>query len=79
MYLAEVFYNVKKGLAVIASKHLSKNLSNENRLAMVFYNVNYVDVNYSVKNSTVDCKCLPFLQDFFFRLKPKQYKKCQYS
>ena len=48
-------------------------------LAEVFYNVNYVNVNYSVKNSTVDCKYLLFLQDFFFRLKPKQYKKCQYS
>ena len=29
----------------------------------VFYNINYVDVNYSVKNSTVDCKYLVFLQD----------------
>ena len=36
-------------------------------------------VKYSVKYSTVDCKYLLFLQDFFFRLKPKQYKKCQYS
>ena len=43
-------------------------------LAEVFYNINYVNVNYSVKNSTVDCKYLLFLQDFFFRLKPKQYK-----
>ena len=42
--------------------------------AEVFYNVNYVNVNYSVKNSTVDCNYLLFLQDFFFRLKPKQYK-----
>ena len=48
-------------------------------LAKVFYNVNYVNVDYSLKNSTVDCKYLLFLQDFFFRLKPKQYKKCQYS
>ena len=32
-----------------------------------------------IKYSTVDCKYLLFLQDFFFRLKPKQYKKCQYS
>ena len=44
-----------------------------------FYSVNYVNVNYSVKYLTVDCKYLLFLQDFFFRLKPKQYKKCQYS
>ena len=35
-------------------------------------------VKYLVKYSTVDCKYLLFLQDFFFRLKPKQYKKCQY-
>ena len=35
-------------------------------------------VKYCVKYSTVDCKYLHFLQDFFFRLKPKQYKKCQY-
>ena len=27
-------------------------------LAEVFYYVNYVNVNYSVKNSTVDCKYL---------------------
>ena len=39
-------------------------------LAEVFYNV-----NYSVINSTVDCKYLLFLQEFFFRLKPKQNKK----
>jgi len=31
------------------------------------------------KYSTVDCKYLVFLQDFFSRLKPKQYKKCPYS
>ena len=36
-------------------------------------------VKYSVKYSTVECKYLLFLQDFFFRSKPKQYKKCQYS
>ena len=34
-------------------------------IAEVFYNVNYVNVNYSVKNSTVGCKNLFFLQDFF--------------
>ena len=34
-----------------------------------------VKVNYSVKFLTVDCKYLLFLQDFFFILKPKQYKK----
>ena len=27
-------------------------------IAEVFYNINYVNVNYSVKNSTVDCKYL---------------------
>ena len=36
-------------------------------------------IKYSVKYSTVDCKYLLFLQDcFFFKFKPKQYKKCQY-
>ena len=46
-----------------------------------FYSINYVNenVNYSVKYSTVDCKYLLFLQEFFFRLKPKKYKKCQYK
>ena len=39
-----------------------------------FCNVNYVNVNYSVENSTVDCKYLLFLQDFSLRLKPRQYK-----
>ena len=34
-------------------------------LAEVFYYVNYVNVNYSAKNLTVDCKYLLFLQDFF--------------
>ena len=43
-----------------------------------FYSVNYVNVNYSVKYTTVDCNYLLFLQDFFFRLKAKQYKKYQY-
>ena len=38
------------------------------------YKVFYVNVNYSVKNSTDNGKYLLFLQDFFFRLKPKQYK-----
>ena len=31
-------------------------------LAEVFYYVNYVNLNYSVKNSTVDCKYLLFVQ-----------------
>ena len=36
-------------------------------------------VNYSFKYSTVDCQYLLFLQDFFFfRLKPKQFKKCHF-
>ena len=33
---------------------------------------------FFVNYSTVDCKYLFFLQDFFHRLKPKQCKKCQY-
>ena len=53
----------------------------EETLAEVFYNVNYANVNYSVKNSTVDCNCkyLLFLQDFFLQIKTKTVKKCQYS
>ena len=39
-----------------------------------FYSINYVNVNNFVKYSTVECKYLLFLQDFFYRLKPKQYK-----
>ena len=42
---------------------------NKKTLTEVFYNV-----NYSVKSTNVDCKYLLFLQDFFFILKPKQYK-----
>ena len=49
-------------------------LHKQTALAEVLYYVNYVDVNYSVKNSTVDCKYLLCLKDFYFRLKPKQYK-----
>ena len=37
-------------------------------LVEFFYSVKYVNVNYS----TVDCKYSLFLQDLFFRLKPKQ-------
>ena len=70
------------GVPAFKHKGVSKKgkggFSSEDILAEVFYNVNYVNVNYSVKNSTVDCKYLLFLQDFFFRLKPKQYKKYQY-
>ena len=44
-----------------------------------FYSVNYENVNYSVKYSIVNCKYLLSLQDFFFIIKPKQHKKCQYS
>ena len=49
-------------LKVVFSK---KQVTNRDLQAEVFYNVNYVNVNYSVKNSTVDCKYLLFLQDFF--------------
>ena len=45
----------------------------------VLYSVNYVNINYSVKCSTVSCKHLLFLQYFFFRLKPKTCKICHYS
>ena len=37
----------------------------EDIIAEVFYNINYVNINYSVKNGTVDCKYFLFLQDFF--------------
>ena len=43
-------------------------------IAEVFYNVNYVNVNYSIKNSIVGCKYLLFLQDFFFRLNQNSTK-----
>ena len=52
-------------------------------LAEVFYNVNYANIYFSDKNSTVDHRYIPtyllFLPDFFFRLKQRQYKKCHYS
>ena len=66
-------------LPILSTLVCSFSKGSNNSKAEVFYNVNYVNVNYSIKNSTVDCKYLLFLQDFFFRLKPKQYKKCQYS
>ena len=53
---------------------LTSDLITKQILAEVFYIVNYVTVNYSVKKSTIDRKYLFFLQDIFFRLKPKQYK-----
>ena len=34
------------------------------KLVEFFYFVNYVNVNYTVKYSTVDCKYSLFLQDF---------------
>ena len=42
-----------------------------------FCSINYVNVNYSVKYSNVDCKYLLFLHYFYLRLKPKQYKNYQ--
>ena len=57
---------------IIGFPHNILNLSLWGVEAEVFYNV-----NYSVKNSTADCKYLLFLQDFFFG--SKQYKKCQHS
>ena len=57
--------------------------------AEVFHYVNYVKVNYSVKNSTVDCKYLlyfllvyqvywHFLYCFGFNLKKKSCRKSKY-
>ena len=62
----------------LATKVLFKNCI-QNKSSTYFYSVNYVNINYSVKYSTVDCNYLLFLQDYFFRSKPKHYKKCQYS
>ena len=53
----------------------SVSLINSNIMVESFYLVSYVNINYSIKYSTVDCKYLLFLQDFFFRVKPKHYKK----
>ena len=38
--------------------HYTFLLTDDDSIAEVFYYVNYVNVNYSVKNSTVDCKYL---------------------
>ena len=44
-------------------------------IAESFYSVTQIwIIKYSVKYSIVDCRYLLFLQDFFVRLKPKQYK-----
>ena len=48
----------------LAGKRSSLYNDYEYTIAEVFFNVNYVNVNYSVKNFTVDCKYLLFLQDF---------------
>ena len=40
-----------------------------------FYSVNHVNVNYLNKYSTVDCKYLLFLQDFFLSIKTKKVQK----
>ena len=57
----------------LATKILFKNCI-QNKLSTYFYSVNYVNINYFVKYSTVDCNYLLFLQDYFFRSKPKHYK-----
>ena len=56
-----------------------KRRSEVSKISRVFLLHQIWIVKYSVKYSTVDCKYLLFLQYFFFRSKPKQYKKCQYS
>ena len=55
-------------------RHFKDRFVLDNLLAEVFYNVNNVNANYLVNNSTVDCKYFVFLQDFSFRLKPNQVK-----
>ena len=34
----------------------------EEPIAKIFYNVNYINVNYTINNSNVDCKYLLFLK-----------------
>ena len=58
---------------------MSKNAKILDNKVESYYLVNYAKANYSVKYSTADSKYLHFLQYFFFRLKPKQYIKFQYS
>ena len=48
-------------------------------LSRVFLLCQLIFWHFFVNYSTVYCKYLFFIQDFFYRLKPKQYKKCQYS
>ena len=45
-----------RGLLFVQTTH--QGMSEATTIAEVFYYVNYVNVNYSVKNSTVDCKYL---------------------
>ena len=48
--------------------------SDKRQISRVFLLHQIWIIKYSVKYLTVDCKYLLFLQDFFFRLKLKQYK-----
>ena len=45
-------------------KNVSRLSDLQDLKAKVFYYVNYVIVNYSIKNSTVDCKRLLYFHDF---------------
>ena len=67
------FFGLFEKVTLIFPFFYTNNYSLLRTLAEVFYYVNYVNVNYSFKNSTVDSQYLLFLQDFFFRLKLKQY------
>ena len=49
---------------------------NEVALVESFYSVNYVNVNYSLKYSTVHCKYLLFLHNLFFSIKNANIADC---
>ena len=48
------------------SHFIKKSLKNVS-IAEVFYYINYVNFNYSIKKSTVDCKYLLYFADGFFK------------
>ena len=63
-------------------------MESENKDPYYYIDIGVVHISYGdsnghdgtiFQNSTADCKYLLFIQDLFFRLKPKQYQKCQFS
>ena len=59
----KVIYNESDKLFLQSNQNVTTNCHKIYTKAEVFYYVNYVNVNYSVKNSTVDCK-YEFPDDF---------------